>query len=91
VPAERVDILDYQLELLAVATATAMDDERDVKMALGGDHEGIGAAAQQQRPLAPRARRALTSVEAPVAAWLPLGAGACAAHHNQRVVRELRH
>ena len=33
-PPERVAILDLQLELLAAATETAMDDERDVEMAL---------------------------------------------------------
>ena len=44
-PAERVAILDLHLDLLAVATETAMDDERDVEMALREDREGIGAAA----------------------------------------------
>jgi len=44
-PEERVDIIDHQLDLLAGATETAMDDERDVTMALREDREGIGAAA----------------------------------------------
>ncbi|MCP9486069.1 MAG: DUF2254 domain-containing protein [Gaiellaceae bacterium MAG52_C11] len=42
---ERVEILDSQLDLLVTATETAMDDERDVDLALGEDREGIGAAA----------------------------------------------
>ena len=41
-------ILDDQLELLAAATETAMDDERDVEMALHEDREGIGAAASRR-------------------------------------------
>ena len=45
VPPERVGIVDHQLELLTAATETAMDDERDVEMALREDREGIGAAA----------------------------------------------
>ena len=44
-PPERVGVVDHQLELLAAATETAMDDERDVEMALREDREGIGAAA----------------------------------------------
>ena len=44
-PADRVAVIDDQLELLAAATETAMDDERDVEMATRGDRKGIGAAA----------------------------------------------
>ena len=44
-PAERVEVIDHQLELLVAATETAMEDERDVEMALSEDREGIGAAA----------------------------------------------
>ena len=44
-PAERVAVIDRQLERLAAAVETAMDDERDVKVALAEDREGIGAAA----------------------------------------------
>ncbi len=44
-PPDRAAILDLQLELLFAATETAMDDERDVEMALRDDREGIGAAA----------------------------------------------
>jgi uncharacterized membrane protein len=44
-PAERVGVIDHQLELLAASAATAMDDRRDVQMALRPDREGIGAAA----------------------------------------------
>jgi uncharacterized membrane protein len=44
-PAERVGIIDHQLELLVAATETAMNDERDVEMALREDREGIGAEA----------------------------------------------
>ena len=42
---DRVAVLDEQLDLLAAATQTAMDDERDAEMALGDDRKGIGAAA----------------------------------------------
>ena len=42
-------VLDEQLELLAAATETAMDDERDVEMALHADREGIGAAIAAER------------------------------------------
>jgi uncharacterized membrane protein len=42
---ERVPVLEHQLELLAAATESSMDDERDVRVALRGDREGIGAAA----------------------------------------------
>ena len=48
-PPERVGILDHQLELLVTATETAMDDERDVEMALRDDQRGIGAAAALDR------------------------------------------
>jgi len=49
-PPERVEILDHHLELLVTATETAMDDERDVQLALREDREGIGAAAALDRP-----------------------------------------
>ncbi|MBA3329689.1 MAG: DUF2254 domain-containing protein [Actinobacteria bacterium] len=42
---DRVPILEHQLELLSTATESLMDDERDVRMALREDREGIGAAA----------------------------------------------
>ena len=42
---DRVPILEHQLELLAAATESLMDDERDARMALREDREGIGAAA----------------------------------------------
>lgn len=45
VPAERLPVIETQLELLQAATEAAMDDERDVELALRGDHEGIGAEA----------------------------------------------
>ncbi len=41
---ERIDVLDEQLAQLRAATTEAMDDERDVRVALGADREGIGAA-----------------------------------------------
>ena len=41
----RVEVLDDQLDLLRSATAEAMDDERDVRLALDPDREGLGAAA----------------------------------------------
>jgi uncharacterized membrane protein len=42
---ERVEILDFQLELLTTVTQAALTDERDVALALHEDREGIGAAA----------------------------------------------
>ncbi|MGZ8783466.1 MAG: DUF2254 family protein, partial [Gaiellaceae bacterium] len=48
-PAERVEILDDQLELLTAATQAAMQHERDADMALREDREGIGAAASGER------------------------------------------
>lgn len=42
---DRVPILEHQVELLAAATESLMDDERDARMALREDREGIGAAA----------------------------------------------
>jgi uncharacterized membrane protein len=44
-PPERVDVIDRQLERLAAAVTTALDNEGDVQVALTEDHEGIGAAA----------------------------------------------
>ena len=44
-PPERTEILDLQLELLTTATEAALNDERDVALALNDDREGIGAAA----------------------------------------------
>jgi uncharacterized membrane protein len=44
-PPERVGVIDRQLELLAAAVESAMDDERDVEMGLAADRKGIGAAA----------------------------------------------
>jgi uncharacterized membrane protein len=43
-PWERRHVLDEQLELLATATRSALDDRRDVEMALTADHVGIGTA-----------------------------------------------
>ena len=40
---ERVPVLDDELDLLRAATSRAMDDERDVRLALHPDREGIGA------------------------------------------------
>ncbi len=47
-PPERTAILDEQLDLLATATETAMDDPRDVELALHKDREGIGAEASRR-------------------------------------------
>jgi hypothetical protein len=44
-PPERRVILEQQRDLLAATTATAMKDERDVKLALEEDREGLGVAA----------------------------------------------
>jgi uncharacterized membrane protein len=40
---ERIKVLDEQLGLLEAATVEAMNDERDVRLALEPDREGIGA------------------------------------------------
>jgi uncharacterized membrane protein len=40
---ERIDVLDEQLELLHAAVNEAMNDERDVRLALDPDREGMGA------------------------------------------------
>ena len=45
---ERTLIIDEQLDLLAAAAETAMDDQRDVDSALHADREGIGAAAARR-------------------------------------------
>jgi uncharacterized membrane protein len=42
-PPERVAAINHQLELLAAAAERALDDERDVDVALGRDAAGIGA------------------------------------------------
>jgi uncharacterized membrane protein len=42
---DRVSVLDEQLELLQAAVEAQMADERDVRLALSADREGIGAAA----------------------------------------------
>jgi uncharacterized membrane protein len=39
---ERIDVLDEQLALLRAATTEAIDDERDVRLALGRDRAGVG-------------------------------------------------
>ena len=45
---DRTASIDEQLDLLAAATETAMDDPRDVELALHEDREGIGAAASRR-------------------------------------------
>ena len=40
---ERIEVLDEQLELLRAATTEALNDERDVRLALDPDGEGLGA------------------------------------------------
>ena len=45
VPPERLPILEEQLELLEASIQSQMVDERDVRLALREDREGIGAAA----------------------------------------------
>lgn len=47
--ADRIPILNQQLELLEAATEALMLDERDADKALRGDREGIGAAAGLER------------------------------------------
>ncbi len=49
-PADRIEVLDEQLELLASATEAAMADERDVESALRPDSKGIGVAAGGDGP-----------------------------------------
>lgn len=41
-PADRVAVLDHELDLLRSATETAMDDDRDVVQAMSGDRQGLG-------------------------------------------------
>ena len=48
-PANRIPILDQQLELLETATTSLMDDERDATFALEQDREDVGAAAGLRR------------------------------------------
>ena len=48
-PPERVGVLDRQLELLTAAAETALDDERDVDLALTADRQGLGVAATLKR------------------------------------------
>jgi hypothetical protein len=43
-PADRIDVLDHQLERLSAAVELALDDEQDVELALVADAKGIGAA-----------------------------------------------
>jgi uncharacterized membrane protein len=43
---ERIDVLDEQLQVLRAATTEAMADERDVRLALEVDGEGLGADEQ---------------------------------------------
>jgi uncharacterized membrane protein len=43
---KRLEVLDEQLDLLHSAAESALDDNRDVALALGGDGEGVGAAAK---------------------------------------------
>ena len=45
-PPKRVVALDRQLELLASAVTTTLDDQREVETALTEDRRGIGAAAR---------------------------------------------
>ena len=47
---ERIPILREQLELLEASTRSLMDDDRDVRLALSEDREGIGAAAGADGP-----------------------------------------
>jgi uncharacterized membrane protein len=42
---ERIAVLDDELDLLTEAVRTALEDERDVEIALTADFEGIGVAA----------------------------------------------
>ncbi|MDQ3553514.1 MAG: DUF2254 domain-containing protein [Chloroflexota bacterium] len=44
-PADRVEVIDLQLELLAAAVEDAMTEEHDIEMALEDDARGIGVAA----------------------------------------------
>jgi uncharacterized membrane protein len=44
-PQERIPPIDRQLELLAVATHSAMDDDREIQAAISADGQGIGPDA----------------------------------------------
>lgn len=45
VPDDRRPVLEKQLAMLSSSTATAMKDQRDVRLALDGDRQGLGVAA----------------------------------------------
>ncbi len=49
-PPDRVPILDLQSDLLATATKSLMQDERDARMAFEEDPQGIGPAAGTVEP-----------------------------------------
>ena len=44
-PPERTGIIDRQFELLETAVESALEDERDIELALSDDPQGLGAAA----------------------------------------------
>jgi len=46
-PPERVAPIDRQLELLSAATETALDDDRDVELALTPDGHGMGLSGNR--------------------------------------------
>ena len=48
-PPERVGVIDRQIELLTASAVTALDQERDVEVALADDGRGIGAARTRLR------------------------------------------
>lgn len=51
-PPERVGVVAQHLDLLAASTKTAMADDRDVRMSLREDPEGIGVMAGAEEPTA---------------------------------------
>ena len=44
-PPDRVGVIDRQLALLEATVAAALDDDRDIDLALAEDGRGIGVAA----------------------------------------------
>ena len=49
-PPDRIAVLDRQSDLLAASTEKALDDERDVEMALVGDSKAAAARVRRSRP-----------------------------------------
>ena len=74
-PPERVGVLDRQLELLTAAAETALDDERDVDLALTAIDEGLGVAATRRSDAARPVRSPAVKVLLVTLYFPPAGGG----------------